>query len=1215
MEKQNIFKNEITLREVITMERLKKIFKRVLFVFFIATLSIGFFAFSQPDCYKNPESKPVRNYKAEGDCETLAFLHLEEVMDKTHSFFYVYSDQDAGENHGYPTGWMGDINGLQLDTGCMDTYYSGTSCIKVTWLTPIDELWVGVMWQEPENNWGENPGRGYDLTGATELSFWAKKESEEALVNFLVGGIKGSYPDSIQPQIETGMIQLTDDWQYYTINLENRDLTNVIGLFGWVTNTPSVFYIDEIKINKSREDEPRFLLSYETLPQIEPDRYLRNVCFVYDNALVLLAFLSRGNAEDLRRARIIADAFLLAQGNDRAFKDGRLRNGYMSGDLLHHQTGKARLPGWWDPEDEKWYEDRFNVSTHTGNMAWIIIALLEFYKHVEEYNYVESAIRLGNWIESETRDSRGAGGYTGGYEGWEQTETNPEGQNKVLWKSTEHNLDCYVAFMRLYLVTGDPKWEDLAFHARTFVEAMWNEEEGHFWTGTTGEVDETTGEEVINRKNIPADVNTWGLMVLEDIQQYGKGITWVEENCYVEADGFKGFDFNNDRDHVWFEGTSHQIICYDMLDETAKREEFLNEVRRAQSTGLNNNGKGIIAASNDGLTTGFDWLYFARLHIGATAWFIFAERGYNPYWGTRTSVEPTPEPAMTTPDPFTNQYIIFQDSFNDGCSGWTTKGNVTCISGNPNFMRNYVKINATGSIKRTISTKGYKNIIVSFYISAKFNGIDSEYMKAIWNNGTEWQLLKRINNGDPEEDGLFHRFNYLLPVDAANNPRFQIKFKLVADENRDYTQIDDIIIKGIEYTPAPTKTPTPAETPSPTPDPTLTPTPSPIYSMQQITTNLNVYPIAKYCSNATEVLLNSEPVTLDSYNGFSANVELQTGLNSFTVISTLDDRVLEVNDIEITHDPSFSTEERTILYSYWAGDTVIIDLDQDAIIGILLDTSIVASTHKGDFVVDTKGNVYETGSHTIAGQRLPFSVNSVFPVFSSDDFFIYAGTEKIDFQTRTLVSNQFPVNVHNHTTRILNDAITLVKGHRGNFIYVNLETDTIVKEVDIGMVRILGNLSTTDITGRYGIVTGYDYASGSYKLGDLTYSIVLEQYHGGDYLGHAVFSNDSSLAFIPSYGNSYYGGGGIYVIDIKTLELLQYYQQFGAFSVCIDPQNTIYISSRFVVHGSPKGMRERRGIDVLHFDNNILTYSHTYYMNYEHSYSISPAFFIRSSGQ
>lgn len=107
-----------------------------------------------------------------------------------------------------------------------------------------------------------------------------------------------------------------------------------------------------------------FLGSYETLPLIDPDRYIRNASFIYDNAVALLTFLARGNDDDLRRAKIIADTFITAANNDRHYTDGRLRNAYMSGDPTDHVTGKARIPGWWDPVDKSWHEDKYQIESH-----------------------------------------------------------------------------------------------------------------------------------------------------------------------------------------------------------------------------------------------------------------------------------------------------------------------------------------------------------------------------------------------------------------------------------------------------------------------------------------------------------------------------------------------------------------------------------------------------------------------------------------------------------------------------------------------------------------------------------------------------------------------------------------------------------------------------------------------------------------------------------
>jgi hypothetical protein len=81
------------------------------------------------------------------------------------------------------------------------------------------------------------------------------------------------------------------------------------------------------------------------------------------------------------------------------------------------------------------------------------------------------------------------------------------------------------------------------------------------------------------------------------------------------------------------------VTALQVLGLQSEAAFFLDQIRSAQLSAPHSNGLGIVAASQDGLTTGFDlptgdpWLYFNRLHVGATSWFILAELGYNPYWG------------------------------------------------------------------------------------------------------------------------------------------------------------------------------------------------------------------------------------------------------------------------------------------------------------------------------------------------------------------------------------------------------------------------------------------------------------------------------------------------------------------------------------------------------------------------------------------------------
>jgi len=354
----------------------------------------------------------------------------------------------------------------------------------------------------------------------------------------------------------------------------------------------------------------RLVQSYVGTPT-NPDDYM---AWVYDNDLTVLALVDRGTPEDLVRAKVLCDSLIWCQNHDQDFNDARIRDGYWANDLTD-QSGRnssIKSPG-----------------TGTGNMAWTIIALLRYYDATGNITYLNASKLMGDWIYDNCYDTRGAGGYTGGYTDWEP--------KKLEWKSTEHNIDVYVAFMKLHKATGNSTWQERATYAKSFVESMWNESVGHFWTGTMN--DGIT----INRDVRPLDVNTWGVMALDDVNRSTIN-NWIETNCQTTCCGFEGFDFNCDIDGIWFEGTAQMCISYQIGNETEKSDKFIEELRRAQTSANNSNGKGIVAACHDNVSTGFGWGYPNALHIGATAWYIFAERELNPYWGVGTG-EPIPSDA------------------------------------------------------------------------------------------------------------------------------------------------------------------------------------------------------------------------------------------------------------------------------------------------------------------------------------------------------------------------------------------------------------------------------------------------------------------------------------------------------------------------------------------------------------------------------------------
>jgi len=175
--------------------------------------------------------------------------------------FSVYTDKKSPDNHYIPSGWMGDYGDIKLNDQCMEKPHGGTTSLEFVYSAKKaqGQGWAGVYWQNPANNWGTKKG-GFDLTGMTKITFWARgAKGGEVIQKFMVGGIKGTYPDT--SMIEMGPVELTDGWKQYTINLSGKDLSYISGGFGWVTTSDlspngATFYIDDIKFEADPTMKP-----------------------------------------------------------------------------------------------------------------------------------------------------------------------------------------------------------------------------------------------------------------------------------------------------------------------------------------------------------------------------------------------------------------------------------------------------------------------------------------------------------------------------------------------------------------------------------------------------------------------------------------------------------------------------------------------------------------------------------------------------------------------------------------------------------------------------------------------------------------------------------------------------------------------------------------------------------------------------------------------
>lgn len=320
----------------------------------------------------------------------------------------------------------------------------------------------------------------------------------------------------------------------------------------------------------------------------------------YDDALVIDAFLASGTAAGQSKAVAIGDGLLRAQASDPRH-DGRLRAAYAPA-----PPGNASDAG------------ATNLATLAGNMAWAGLALLQLHAATGRPAYLTAAEAIGNWVQAHCYDRRGPGGYTGG-------ET--AAGTAIPWKSTEHNIDLYAFFRLLAAQTRNPAWSARAAWARYFVTAMWDAPQGRFYVGTTA--DGFTP----NNSLLPEDVNTWSYLALRD-PRYAASVSWDVHNLTVTGRFGGVSSCRGDRTGAWYEGTAHLADALEFRGDPGDRAQaarYLADIYYAQTRGPGADGRGIIAASRNGLTDCGGGTYYTSLHTGTTAWYILAAEKINPF--------------------------------------------------------------------------------------------------------------------------------------------------------------------------------------------------------------------------------------------------------------------------------------------------------------------------------------------------------------------------------------------------------------------------------------------------------------------------------------------------------------------------------------------------------------------------------------------------------
>ncbi|EAR02351.1 predicted membrane protein [Maribacter sp. HTCC2170] len=298
---------------------------------------------------------------------------------------------------------------------------------------------------------------------------------------------------------------------------------------------------------------------------------------LYDNSLAALVFIE---LKQLDRAERIFDFF----------------QGKINSELLNNNGG--------------FYQFRNSLGengsrTWMGDNAWLLIALNKYHEITENNKYQQMAYELDEWLRS-LQDSDG--GLWGGY--------NENGT--VIPKVTEGMITAFNA------VKG---YDDFHKNILVFLE-------NNRW--------DTTNKFLVAWPENPEynhalDLHSLGGLILkgyspENLMQAERFLN--TQISTVNGLEISGYCFDEDKDVVWLEGTAQMATAHKFLNNNSIAEELLIELEKSFiNSALISNAKGIPYTTNNGTNFGSEMLWnHADLAptLSATAWYIFAKKGFNP---------------------------------------------------------------------------------------------------------------------------------------------------------------------------------------------------------------------------------------------------------------------------------------------------------------------------------------------------------------------------------------------------------------------------------------------------------------------------------------------------------------------------------------------------------------------------------------------------------
>lgn len=293
----------------------------------------------------------------------------------------------------------------------------------------------------------------------------------------------------------------------------------------------------------------------------------RDICYTYDQAVASIAFLVKG---DTPNARKVLDALKGMQ-----YADGSWNTAYYCKTKGVQESTK-----------------------HVGPVLWVAMAVAHYEKKTgDTTTYRSMATKAVNWsLQFQQAD----GGINLGV----------DYNGSVLPNaSTEHNEDAYVT-LRYFGYATD------AAEVKSFLDnVVWA---GDHWIGGRNDMRD------------PLDVNSWGVSALgaSGTRNYQTSLDYVmgHHRSAISSKGvsYDAFDFNSDKNDIWFEGTGQMVVAFELVGRGADADYFMGQLVKGQQT------DGGVPYSLLGTDNGY-WRMSTAKAVSSTGWLIFAEARFNPF--------------------------------------------------------------------------------------------------------------------------------------------------------------------------------------------------------------------------------------------------------------------------------------------------------------------------------------------------------------------------------------------------------------------------------------------------------------------------------------------------------------------------------------------------------------------------------------------------------